>query len=283
MQIIEDIDALRQHLWDARLAGKSVAFVPTMGNLHEGHMQLIDQALTYGDVVVASIFVNPLQFGPGEDFASYPRTLEHDVSKLQARGCHVLFTPSVEGMYPQTKVSATVVNVPHLSERWCGLSRPLFFTGVATVVAKLFGIVQPDYAVFGLKDYQQYCVIKQMTADLCLPVEIIGAPIARASSGLALSSRNGYLSDQELATAASLYACLTHLRDQIVQGNKDFKTLAEQGQSALEQVGFIPDYLEICRQKDLQPAQAEDTDMVIAAAAFLGKARLIDNIQFTLL
>ena len=280
MQIIYTVESLRQHLWDARLNGASIAFVPTMGNLHEGHLQLLDLAHAKGDLVVASIFVNPLQFGPGEDFDEYPRTLNDDAQKLAERGCHVLFAPSVEEMYPRTNVCATQVSVPHLNQRLCGVSRPLFFSGVATVVAKLFGIVQPDYAVFGLKDYQQYLVITQMTEDLCLPVAIIGAPTARANDGLALSSRNGYLSTQELSIATKLYACLTHVRDQILQGSTDFIALAEQAQLTLEAAGFQRDYFEVCRQNDLQPAEPEDKNIVIAAAIFLGKARLIDNVQF---
>lgn len=280
MQVINQIDALRQALWQHRLNGSSIAFVPTMGNLHEGHLQLIDRAHKAADIVVASIFVNPLQFGPGEDFNGYPRTFENDQAKLTDRGCHILFAPTVEEMYPETQISATVVKVPHLSSIHCGASRPGHFTGVATVVAKLFGIVQPDYAVFGLKDFQQFLVIKQLTEDLCLPVEIIGAPIARAESGLALSSRNGYLSLAELEQAAALYRCLANTRTNIDAGNLNFGELEVAAKANLETVGFTPDYFTVCRQQDLQPASAEDKELVIIAAAYLGQARLIDNLHF---
>ncbi len=282
MHTIDSINQLRSHLWQAKLDHKVIAFVPTMGNLHEGHLQLVDRALEEADLVVASIFVNPLQFGPGEDFNGYPRTFMADQEKLISRGCHVLFAPNVDEMYPTTNVSSTVVNVPHLDQLLCGASRPGHFTGVATVVSKLFGIVQPDVAIFGLKDYQQFLVIKQLTDDLCLPVKIIGAPIARAESGLALSSRNGYLSNSELGQAAQLYACLINCRLALEQGESDLLKLEDQAQCRLESAGFERDYFKICRQNDLQPATHSDSHLAIVAAAYLGKARLIDNIRFTL-
>jgi pantoate--beta-alanine ligase len=282
MHTIDRINQLRSHLWQAKLDHKVIAFVPTMGNLHEGHLQLIDRALEEADLVVASIFVNPLQFGPGEDFNGYPRTFMADQEKLISRGCHVLFAPNVDEMYPTTNVSSTVVKVPHLDQLLCGASRPGHFTGVATVVSKLFGIVQPDLAIFGLKDYQQFLVIKQLTNDLCLPVKIIGAPIARAESGLALSSRNGYLSNSELGQAAQLYACLINCRLALEQGESDLQKLEDQAQCQLESAGFERDYFKICRQNDLQPATNSDSHLAIVAAAYLGKARLIDNIRFTL-
>lgn len=283
MYTIDSISQLRNHLWQAKLDHKIIAFVPTMGNLHEGHLQLIDRALEEADLVVASIFVNPLQFGPGEDFNGYPRTFMGDQEKLMSRGCHVLFAPPVDEMYPTTNVSSTVVKVPHLDQLLCGASRPGHFTGVATVVSKLFGIVQPDLAIFGLKDYQQFLVIKQLTNDLCLPVKIIGAPIARAESGLALSSRNGYLSEDELRQAAQLYVCLIACRVALETGETELLKLEEQAQCRLESAGFTRDYFKICRQSDLQPANIDDHELVIVAAAYLGKARLIDNIRFTLL
>jgi pantoate--beta-alanine ligase len=253
MHTIDSISQLRSHLWQAKLDHKVIAFVPTMGNLHEGHLQLIDRALEEADLVVSSIFVNPLQFGPGEDFNGYPRTFMADQEKLMSRGCHVLFAPTVDEMYPTTNISSTVVKVPHLSHFLCGASRPGHFTGVATVVSKLFGIVQPNIAIFGLKDYQQFLVIKQLTNDLCLPVKIIGAPIARAESGLALSSRNGYLSNQELKQAAQLYACLIACRVALEAGETDLPKLEEQAQCQLEATKFTRDYFKICRQSDLQP------------------------------
>ncbi|MFQ3304241.1 pantoate--beta-alanine ligase [Candidatus Njordibacter sp. Uisw_039] len=283
MYTIDSINQLRNHLWQAKLDHKIIAFVPTMGNLHEGHLQLIDRALEEADLVVASIFVNPLQFGPGEDFNGYPRTFMGDQEKLMSRGCHVLFAPTVDEMYPTTNVSSTVVKVPHLDQLLCGASRPGHFTGVATVVSKLFGIVQPDLAIFGLKDYQQFLVIKQLTNDLCLPVKIIGAPIARAESGLALSSRNGYLSEKELRQAAQLYGCLIACRVALESGETELLKLEEQAQCQLESAGFKRDYFKICRQSDLQPANIDDNELVIIAAVYLGKARLIDNIRFTLL
>ena len=282
MHTIDRISQLRSHLWQAKLEHKKIAFVPTMGNLHEGHLQLIDRALEESDLVVASIFVNPLQFGPGEDFNGYPRTFMSDQEKLMSRGCHVLFAPSVGEMYPKTNLSLTLVSVPHLDSLLCGKSRPRHFTGVATVVTKLLGIVQPDVAIFGLKDYQQFLVIQQMTDDLCLPVNIIGAPIARTETGLALSSRNGYLSAEELDRAAQLYACLVACRMALEAGETDLLKLEEVAQCKLETIGFKRDYFKICRQNDLQAPTLDDKQLVIVAAAYLGKARLIDNIRFTL-
>jgi len=282
MHTIDRISQLRSHLWQAKLEHKKIAFVPTMGNLHEGHLQLIDRALEESDLVVASIFVNPLQFGPGEDFNGYPRTFMSDQEKLMSRGCHVLFAPSVGEMYPKTNLSLTLVSVPHLDSLLCGKSRPRHFTGVATVVTKLLGIVQPDVAIFGLKDYQQFLVIQQMTDDLCLPVNIIGAPIARAETGLALSSRNGYLSAEELDRAAQLYACLVACRMALEAGETDLLKLEEVAQCKLETIGFKRDYFKICRQNDLQAPTLDDKQLAIVAAAYLGKARLIDNIRFTL-
>jgi len=282
MYTIDSISQLRSHLWQAKLDHKIIAFVPTMGNLHEGHLQLIDRALEEADIVVASIFVNPLQFGPSEDFNGYPRTFMADQEKLMSHGCHVLFAPTVEEMYPTTNISSTLVKVPHLDELLCGASRPGHFTGVATVVSKLFGIVQPDVAIFGLKDYQQFLVIKQLTEDLCLPVRIVGAPIARAESGLALSSRNGYLNPEQLSQAAELQQCLIACRMALEAGETDQLKLEERARCQLEKAGFRRDYFKICRQSDLQAASRDDKALVIVAAAYLGKARLIDNIRFTL-
>ena len=283
MYTIDRISQLRDHLWQAKLDHKIIAFVPTMGNLHEGHLQLIYRALEEADLVVASIFVNPLQFGPSEDFNGYPRTFMADQEKLMSRGCHVLFAPTVEEMYPNTRISSTLVKVTHLDDLLCGASRPGHFTGVATVVSKLFGIVQPDLAIFGLKDYQQFLVIKQLTNDLCLPVKIIGAPIARAESGLALSSRNGYLNPQQLNQAAQLHRCLLSCQVALESGETNTLKLEEQAQCQLEDTGFTRDYFKICRQSDLQVASHHDKELVIVAAAYLGKARLIDNIRFNLL
>lgn len=282
MRTIHTIAELRSALNAERLNGKRIGFVPTMGNLHEGHLQLIDQAKANSDVVVSSIFVNPLQFGQGEDLDNYPRTLQQDQEKLASRGCDYLFAPSDAEVYPHGREAQTQVEVPVISDMYCGESRPGHFRGVATVVTKLFGMVQPDVAIFGEKDFQQLMVIRRMTEDLSLPVEIQGAAIARNNKGLALSSRNGYLSEDELDTAVNLYATLQATANQIKSGDKDFSELEEQAQKRLESAGFAKDYYKICRRYDLQPAGADDKELVIVAAAKLGPARLIDNIQINL-
>ena len=282
MRTIHTIAELRSALNAERLNGKRIGFVPTMGNLHEGHLQLIDQAKANSDVVVSSIFVNPLQFGQGEDLDNYPRTLQQDQEKLASRGCNYLFAPSDAEVYPHGREAQTQVEVPVISDMYCGESRPGHFRGVATVVTKLFGMVQPDVAIFGEKDFQQLMVIRRMTEDLSLPVEIQGAAIARNQKGLALSSRNGYLSADELETAINLYATLQATANQIKSGDKDFPELEEQAQQRLESAGFARDYYKICRRYDLQPAGADDKELVIVAAAKLGPARLIDNIQINL-
>lgn len=282
MKTLHTIAELRSALNQERAQGKRIGFVPTMGNLHEGHLQLIDQARASSDIIVSSIFVNPLQFGAGEDLDNYPRTLAEDQGKLTSRGCHYLFAPNDAEVYPNGREAQTQVEVPVISDLYCGASRPGHFRGVATVVAKLFGMVQPDVAVFGEKDFQQLMVIRRMTADLCLPVEIQGAPIARNEQGLALSSRNGYLSSQELETATVLSATLRDCAAAIQSGEQAFSQLEEAAQQKLEQAGFERDYYVVCRRSDLQPAGAEDKELVILAAARLGPARLIDNIQIDL-
>jgi len=282
MITVHTIAELRSVLNAERRNGKRIGFVPTMGNLHEGHLQLIDQAKACSDVVVSSIFVNPLQFGAGEDLGNYPRTLQKDQEKLESRGCDFLFAPTDEEVYPHGREAQTQVEVPVISDLYCGASRPGHFRGVATVVAKLFGMVQPDVAIFGEKDFQQLMVIRRMTEDLSLPVEIQGSPIARNEKGLALSSRNGYLSADELETATVLNATLRNASEQISNGQKDFAAIAEQAQHELEQAGFERDYYAICRRADLQPASEDDKELVILAAARLGPARLIDNIQIDL-
>ncbi|MGB0205320.1 MAG: pantoate--beta-alanine ligase [Neptuniibacter sp.] len=282
MQTIHTIAELRSVLNAERRNGKRIGFVPTMGNLHEGHLQLIDQAKANSDVVVSSIFVNPLQFGQGEDLDNYPRTLVEDQEKLQSRGCDFLFAPSDAEVYPHGREAQTQVEVPVISDLYCGSSRPGHFRGVATVVTKLFGMVQPDVAIFGEKDFQQLMVIERMTEDLSLPVEIQGSPIARNEKGLALSSRNGYLSDEERETATNLYASLKAAAEKLQSGDKDFAGIEEEAQNKLEAVGFERDYYKVCRRYDLQPAGPEDKELVILAAARLGPARLIDNIQINL-
>ncbi|WP_207061389.1 pantoate--beta-alanine ligase [Motiliproteus sp. SC1-56] len=274
------IDEVRAKVAEARGKGLRIAFVPTMGNLHPGHMSLIDEARRQGDYVVASIFVNPLQFGANEDLDSYPRTLEADQAQLAAKGCDLLFAPTVEEMYPGGAGLQTQVDVPELGRQHCGASRPGHFRGVATVVTKLFGIVQPDVAIFGCKDFQQLAVIRALTRDLSLPVTIVGAPTARNEAGLALSSRNGYLSAEEFEIAPALYRTLEETRRAIEAGESDYPALQARANAALQNAGFTPDYFHICRQDDLQPAEVADRKLVILAAAKLGGARLIDNLAF---
>lgn len=281
MNLVKTIADLRAAVSRARGEGKRIGFVPTMGNLHAGHIALVKKAGQRADFVVASIFVNPLQFGPNEDFASYPRTLAADQDKLFEAGCHLLFAPSVEEMYPHGQAVQTTVRVPGVSEGLCGGSRPGHFDGVSTVVNKLFNMVLPDLAVFGQKDYQQLAVIRTMVRDLNMPVQIVGEPIVRAEDGLALSSRNGYLSVNERAIAPVLYRILSQLAEAISDGNRDYPTLRTQGQQALQAAGLRPDYIEIRNAVDLQPADADTRELVILAAAFLGKTRLIDNLLVT--
>jgi pantoate--beta-alanine ligase len=278
MQIVHTVQELRTiiHAWKA--AGLRIAFVPTMGNLHAGHCRLVKVAKEKADKVVVSIFVNPTQFGIGEDFDSYPRTEVQDQEKLQAIDTDLLFLPSVVQMYsPDAK---TVVSVAGLSELYCGASRVGHFDGVATVVCKLFNMVQPDVAIFGLKDFQQLAVIRTMVKDLNIPVEIIGVETVREASGLALSSRNGYLTQEEQKIAPLLYQTLCTARHSILAG-LDYASIEEQALSTLQNAGFQPDYFHVCRSSDLAPAQINDTGLVLLAAAKLGKTRLIDNLCFS--
>lgn len=278
MNVVRTIADLRAAVSRARGEGKRIGFVPTMGNLHAGHIALVRKAGQRAEFVVASIFVNPLQFGPNEDLDSYPRTLADDQKKLVEAGCHLLFAPSVEEMYPHGQAIQTIVRVPGVSEGLCGGSRPGHFDGVSTVVSKLFHMVQPDLAVFGQKDYQQLAVIRTMVRDLNMLVQIIGEPIVRAEDGLALSSRNGYLSAQERATAPILYRTLQEVADAIRAGERDYQGLLAAGKKTLQAAGLRPDYLEIRNALDLGPATAESKTLVILAAAFLGKTRLLDNL-----
>lgn len=282
MNTVKTVVELRAAVARARGDGKRVAFVPTMGNLHEGHVALVEKAGQRADFVVASIFVNPLQFGPSEDLARYPRTLAADQEKLVAAGCHLLFHPEVDEMYPHGQEGQTRVSVPGISEGLCGASRPGHFEGVATVVTKLFNMVQPDIAVFGEKDFQQLAVIRTLVRDLNMPVQIIGEPTVRAEDGLALSSRNGYLSTEQRAQAPALHRTLRQLAEAIRGGERNFALLVESGKGSLLGAGLRPDYLEIRESVGLHPARAEDTRLVILAAAFLGTTRLIDNLAFEL-
>ena len=279
MNTVKTVLELRAAVARARSEGKRIAFVPTMGNLHEGHVALVEKAGQRADFVVASIFVNPLQFGPSEDLAKYPRTLAADQEKLVAAGCHLLFHPDVEEMYPHGQDGQTRVSVPGVSEGLCGASRPGHFEGVATVVTKLFNMVQPDLAVFGEKDFRQLAVIRTLVRDLNMPIQIIGEPTVRAADGLALSSRNSYLSEEQRAIAPELYRVICQIGDAISKGEQNFIALLDNGKRQLEAVGLRPEYLEIREATSLHPATAEHSDLVVLAAVFLGKTRLIDNLH----
>ena len=282
MNTVKTVLELRAAVARARSEGKRIALTPTMGNLHSGHAALVSKAAQRADFVVASIFVNPLQFGPNEDLATYPRTLAADQEKLLQAGCNLLFTPGVEEMYPHGMADQTLVSVPHLSQGLCGASRPGHFEGVATVVSTLFNMVQPDLAIFGEKDFQQLAVIRKLVRDLNMSIQIMGEPIVRADDGLALSSRNNYLTEGQRASAPALYACLNDMASAIRAGERDFVKLTTKGKTALRKAGFRPDYLEICEANSLHSASAEDQELVILAAAFMGKTRLIDNLALNL-
>lgn len=277
MRIVETIPNLREIVRVWRTEGLSVAFVPTMGNLHDGHIRLVEEAKRQGDRVVVSVFVNPTQFGPSEDFAAYPRTPEQDAEKLRAAGTDLLFLPGTAELYPQEAAAMTFVEVPGLSSDLCGQFRPGHFRGVATVVCKLLNQVQPDVALFGEKDYQQLTIIRRMVADLDLPVRIQGVPTVREPNGLAMSSRNAYLSDEEKSRAALLFACLREAAEEIRRGGRDFERIEREKSETLSAHGFQPDYFAIRRQEDIGPPGEGDVRLVILVAARLGRARLIDN------
>lgn len=281
MNTVKTVRELRAAVARARSEGKRIGLVPTMGNLHSGHAALVTKAAQRADFVVATIFVNPMQFGPNEDLATYPRTLAADQERLLEAGCHLLFTPNVEEMYPHGMADQTTVSVPVISEGLCGASRPGHFDGVSTVVSKLFNMVQPDLAIFGEKDFQQLAVIRALVRDLNMPIQIIGEPTVRAEDGLALSSRNGYLTADERAIAPQLYRVIQGIASAINSGDKDFSSLLDTGKGQLQAAGLRPDYLEVREATSLRPATAQDDDLVILAAAFLGKTRLIDNLHLS--
>ncbi|SFP43982.1 pantoate--beta-alanine ligase [Ectopseudomonas composti] len=278
MTTVKTLRELRAAIAQARAEGKQIGLVPTMGNLHAGHVSLVEIAAQRADFVVASIFVNPLQFGAGEDLDKYPRTLAADQEKLLAAGCHLLFHPDVAEIYPHGMGDQTRVSVPGVSEGLCGASRPGHFEGVATVVTKLFNMVQPDLAVFGEKDYQQLAVIRALVQDLNMPIQIIGASTQRAEDGLALSSRNGYLNAEQRALAPMLYRGLQAIAEELRRGARDYQRLIGQAQAQQKDAGFQPDYLEIRNAVNLRPAQVDDRHLVILTAAHLGSTRLIDNL-----
>ena len=262
-----------------RRNGERIAFVPTMGNLHAGHGSLVGRASQLADRVIVSIFVNPLQFGPNEDFAAYPRTPQEDRRVLESLDVDLLFAPEVADIYPRGQESTARVHVPVIEDILCGAFRPGHFMGVATVVTKLLNIVQPDVAVFGEKDYQQLLIIRRATLDLCMPVEIVGVPTTREPDGLAMSSRNRYLSAEERAVAPAIYAELERARVALESGSNDFAGIARQGAEALRRAGFRPDYFEIRDAATLEEAGEQSGELVVLTAARIGRARLIDNVR----
>ena len=278
MLLVHTVAELRAAIADWRKAGQRIGFVPTMGNLHRGHLELVRKARERSDRVVASVFVNPLQFGPNEDFEKYPRTLEQDRAGLAQASCDLLFAPNAKEIYPRGMEGLSKISVPGISAVLCGHFRPGHFDGVATVVNILFNLVQPDVALFGEKDYQQLLVIRRMTADLRLPIEIVGVATEREPDGLALSSRNQYLSDKERAKAAALYQTLQHVTERLKQGEQDCSKIQSEAIAQLEREGFKPQYLEICNPELGVPAPNARA-WVVLAAAYLGATRLIDNVK----
>ncbi len=277
MLVVNNPAALREQIGQWHREGRAIAFVPTMGNLHQGHLTLVEEARRHGDKVVVSIFVNPLQFDKAEDLANYPRTLEQDCAALEDAGVDLVFTPTPEIMYPQGLASQTFVEVPGISSLLEGALRPGHFRGVSTVVTKLFNLVQPNVACFGEKDYQQLALIRKMVADMAMPIEIVGVPTVRAEDGLALSSRNGYLTAAERAIAPELARTMNWIAGQIEAGNSHLPSLVAQASQRLDNAGFRTDAIDIVDADTLESASAESQRLVILMAAYLGKARLIDN------
>jgi pantoate--beta-alanine ligase len=281
MITVTTIAEVREHVARWREAKERVVFVPTMGNLHAGHVSLIEAARRHGQRFVASIFVNPMQFGPNEDFAHYPRTPSNDAQMLEAAGCDLMFMPEVGEIYPNGADQATRVEVPGISDILCGEFRPGHFEGVATVVAKLFHIVDPDVAIFGEKDFQQLTVIRRMVADLCLRVTIVGAPTVREADGLAMSSRNQYLDAAQRQAAPAIYRQLNQAVAALKAGVRDYARIETAGIAELNDAGFRTDYFAVRDARTLGPAKPDTRQFVVLTAARLGKARLIDNVQFT--
>tara|TARA_R110002050_G_scaffold265_3_gene1656 strand:+ start:1093 stop:1983 length:891 start_codon:yes stop_codon:yes gene_type:complete len=274
------ISTIREHVKTWRSKGETVAFVPTMGNLHQGHITLVNEAKKRADHVVVSIFVNPMQFSANEDLDGYPRTLEQDSNKLMAAGTEILFTPTPEIIYPKGLAQQTYIEVPEIGDELCGASRPGHFRGVATIVAKLFNIVQPDIALFGRKDFQQLMIIKTMVEDLSMPIDVIGVETIREQSGLAMSSRNGYLTIEEKHSAATLKQALDSIVNAIQRGEATQQAITT-AKKLLITAGFTPDYLEVRNANTLRQVTAADSELVVIGAAYLGKARLIDNVSFS--
>jgi pantoate--beta-alanine ligase len=281
VKVVTSKSELREQVLEWRDQDEHIAVVPTMGNLHVGHISLVDLAREHAERVVVTVFVNPTQFGEDEDFGDYPRTIERDTRRLRKIGADLLFAPDVDTVYPFGTEQATTVSVPGLTENFCGSFRPGHFDGVTTVVARLFSLVQPDTAVFGQKDYQQQLVIRRMVEDLNLPIAIITAPTVREDDGLAMSSRNGYLTDEEREIAPQLYRELQKIGDELQAGKRNFAELERQAIDKLTQGGFRPDYVAIRRALDLSEPDRDCDELVVLAAAHLGKTRLIDNVVVT--
>jgi pantoate--beta-alanine ligase len=279
MKIFHSVSALRGNLNKDRLKGFRVGFVPTMGNLHDGHLALLKQAKQSNDVVVCSIFVNALQFSLNEDWDKYPRTYQSDCEKLRNAGCDYLFHPDDIEMYPNGLDTQSRVICPTMTDVLCGASRPGHFEGVTTVVSKLFNIVQPDEAIFGIKDYQQLAVIRRMVEDLCMPIQVTSAPIHRETDGLAMSSRNRYINDDERPKVIILKDTLDWIASQIKGGNRNFSELEHIAAQQIEQVGFKVDYITCSNSKTLDLAANDDSDITILGAIFTESARLIDNVS----
>jgi pantoate--beta-alanine ligase len=279
MKTTAEISKVRAQVRAWRQKGESIAFVPTMGNLHRGHITLVNEAKNRADHVVVSIFVNPMQFGKNEDLDAYPRTLDADSAALVEAGAELLFIPTPEIIYPKGLENQSYVDVPKVGDHLCGTSRPGHFRGVSTVVCKLFNIVQPDMALFGRKDFQQLLVIKHMVTDLSLPIDIIGIETIREDSGLAMSSRNGYLTPEQKATAAILKQTLDKMAANLTQGDS-IDSVISTGSQQITEAGFRLDYLEVLSAFNLEAPQATEKELVILVAAFIGKTRLIDNLCF---
>ena len=282
MQVFHHIHSLREALNAERKAGKRIGFVPTMGNLHSAHIELVKIAQCSCDIVVASIFVNPLQFGLNEDWDKYPRTLAADSAKLEAVGCNYLFCPDEKEIYPNGMAEQTRVIVPTMTDVLCGASRPGHFEGVTTVVTKLFNIVQPDEAVFGIKDFQQLAVIRRMVEDLCIPVKITAGEIIREADGLAMSSRNGFITSDERPKVAVLNRSLNEIKQAIADGRRDFTVLVTEACTQIEAAGFRVDYISICNSRTLEMAAHDDREITILGAMYTQGARLIDNVSVVL-
>ncbi|HFB66453.1 MAG TPA: pantoate--beta-alanine ligase [Aeromonadales bacterium] len=280
MKLADSLDSIQQIVNEIKNNHQTIALVPTMGNLHQGHLALIDEATQQADTVIVSIFVNPLQFNNSDDLASYPRTLDDDLEKLRQKNVNAVFLPHEDMIYPDGMDNHTTIEVPVISDILCGQNRPGHFRGVATIVNKLFNLIRPDTAVFGRKDFQQLAIIRKMVEDLALNITIIGIPTVREQSGLAMSSRNIRLTHEEKSIAACMYKTMLETKQKIISGEKDFRALEKMAIAKLKALNFKPDYFEIREREKLKRATAEDKKLVIFSASYLGQPRLIDNISF---